>query len=131
MLTLLLPLLLPTTLATPLTPPPPTCKFGTYRCTTPPTGIEICNVLGKWELVGACPKDTACENLPQNGYTLPFCTNTVTPATKTCTTPGKYECLGANAIQICNMGYEYEKVGECAKGERCGYLGGIPYCLRT
>ncbi|KAJ4287106.1 hypothetical protein N0V88_007728 [Collariella sp. IMI 366227] len=54
-----------------------TCTFGTYRCTHPNTGIEICNVANEWELVGDCPKDTACKNLDMGGYELPFCTDTV------------------------------------------------------
>ena len=52
------------------------CTFGTYRCTTPNTGIEVCDIGGHFELVGDCPKGTDCQNLPQNGFTLPFCTNT-------------------------------------------------------
>ncbi|KAL1843968.1 hypothetical protein VTJ49DRAFT_6372 [Mycothermus thermophilus] len=65
---------------------PTECTFGTYRCTTPNTGIEICNVFNQWELVGDCPNGTSCSYLPQNGYDLPFCTNNPAPTTTATTT---------------------------------------------
>ncbi|KAL2268790.1 hypothetical protein VTJ83DRAFT_3636 [Remersonia thermophila] len=61
------------------------CTFGTYRCTNPNTGIEICDVSGNWVLVGPCPNGTTCSYLPQNGFDLPFCTNSP-PPTPTSTT---------------------------------------------
>ena len=119
------------------------CTFGTYRCTTPNTGIEVCNIAGQFELVGPCPNGTACENLPQNGFTLPFCTNTATvtrrngppppppgpqPGNK-CTTPGQYQCLGKTAIQVCDTSNILEKVGNCPAKSHCAYIGAIPYCV--
>lgn len=117
-----------------------TCTFGTYRCTTPNTGIEICDIAGTWELVGPCPNGTACENLPQNGFTLPFCTTTAKTAVKArngrgpspgdkCQTPGQYQCFGAYAIQVCDTSNVLERVGDCPQGSHCEYIGSIPYCV--
>ncbi|KAK0643779.1 hypothetical protein B0T16DRAFT_430243 [Cercophora newfieldiana] len=129
-----------TALATPLSPPV-NCTFGTYRCTTPNTGIEICNVLNQWELVGPCPSGTECTNLPQNGFTLPFCTNKVAPAVhkrngrpgqspgEKCSTAGKYDCFGPYAIQVCDTQNVLQKVGDCPSGSHCDNLNGIPFCV--
>ncbi|KAL2263209.1 hypothetical protein VTK26DRAFT_7783 [Humicola hyalothermophila] len=117
---------------------PETCKFGTYRCTTPNTGIEICNISNKWELVGPCPDGTSCEDLPQNGFTLPFCTNKPKVETRngrgpspgeTCQTPGKYECFGPYAIQVCDTQNVLQFVGKCPDRSHCEYLNGIPFCV--
>ncbi|KAK4459730.1 hypothetical protein QBC42DRAFT_182738, partial [Cladorrhinum samala] len=120
----------------------PACTFGTYRCTTPNTGIEICDVANNWQLVGACPNNTVCTNLPQNGYTLPFCTNPPAPTPKEkrngrpgqspgdrCTTPGQYSCFGAYAIQVCDTLNISRFVGNCPPKSHCDYLNGIPYCV--
>jgi hypothetical protein len=116
------------------------CTFGTYRCTTPNTGIEICNVQNQWALVGDCPGDTSCSNLAQNGYELPFCTNNA-PKVKArngrpgqspgerCQTPGKYDCFGPYAIQVCDTQNILQFVGSCAERSHCAYLNGIPYCV--
>jgi len=145
-----------TALATALSPratPTPDCKFGTYRCTTPNTGIEICDISNKWELVGPCPAGTACENLPQNGFTLPFCTAKKPTATiaarapaedvekrngrpgqspgEKCAEPGRYDCFGPYAIQVCNVQGVLEFVGSCPQKSHCDYLGGIPYCVES
>jgi len=128
-----------TTLAAPSPHPstPAPCKFGTYRCTTPNTGIEICNVFNQWELVGPCPSGSSCHDLPQNGFTLPFCTAGVYkrngrpgqgPGDK-CDTAGKYQCLGPYAIQVCDTQNVLQKVGDCPSGSHCDYLNGIPYCV--
>ncbi|KAK4168255.1 hypothetical protein QBC43DRAFT_309939 [Cladorrhinum sp. PSN259] len=125
----------------------PSCKFGTYRCTSPNTGIEICNVLNKWELVGPCPSGTSCTNLPQNGFTLPFCTNNPAPtpaATKEkrngrpgtspgehCSTPGQYSCFGPYAIQVCDTQNVSQFVGSCPERSHCDYLNGIAYCVAS
>ncbi|KAK3902510.1 hypothetical protein C8A05DRAFT_33800 [Staphylotrichum tortipilum] len=138
-----------TALAVPTDPQADTtaCTFGTYRCTTPNTGIEVCDISGSFVMVGPCPNGTACENLPQNGFTLPFCTNTAKvtrrdgrnrrpqhspenpqPGDK-CTTPGQYQCLGKTAIQVCDVAHILEKVGNCPAGSHCAYIGAIPYCV--
>jgi hypothetical protein len=115
------------------------CTFGTYRCTTPNTGIEICNVSNQWELVGDCPNETVCEYLPQNGYELPFCTNPPkvearngrpgqSPGEK-CQTPGEYDCFGPYAIQVCDTQNVLQFVGNCPERSHCEYLHGIPYCV--
>ncbi|KAL2174847.1 uncharacterized protein P884DRAFT_271968 [Thermothelomyces heterothallicus CBS 202.75] len=118
------------------------CQFGTYRCTTPNSGIEICNIAGKWELVGDCPEGTACENLPGgNGVVLPYCTNTAkvqarngrpgqSPGEK-CTTPGRYDCFGPYAIQVCDTQNVLQFVGNCPDRSHCEYLNGIPYCVAS
>ncbi|KAK4102412.1 hypothetical protein N658DRAFT_495118 [Parathielavia hyrcaniae] len=119
-----------------------TCTFGTYRCTTPNTGIEICNVQGAWELVGDCPKDTSCHNLPQNGFELPFCTAADAAAAvrarngrpglspgEPCSTPGKYDCFGPYAIQVCDTQNVMQLVGNCPNRTHCEYLNGIPFCV--
>lgn len=125
--------------------PPAECKFGTYRCTNPNTGIEICNVLNKWELVGPCPSGTACENLAQNGFTLPFCTSSATKAPavaprngrpgqspgEQCTEPGKYDCFGPYGVQVCNVQGVLEFVGSCPQKSHCEYLGGLPFCVES
>jgi hypothetical protein len=120
-----------------------TCAFGTYRCTDPNTGIEICDIAGQWELVGPCPNGTSCENLAQNGFTLPFCTNTPAPATEKrngrpgqspgekCQTPGKYDCFGPYAIQVCDTQNVLQFVGNCPQRSHCDYLNGIPYCVAS
>ncbi|KAK4121978.1 hypothetical protein N657DRAFT_635424 [Parathielavia appendiculata] len=117
-----------------------TCTFGTYRCTTPNTGIEICNIQGKWELVGDCPKDTSCQNLPQNGFDLPFCTANKVQARngrpgqspgESCSTPGKYDCFGAYAIQVCDTQNVLQLVGNCPDRSHCEYLNGIPFCVAS
>ncbi|KAK4225154.1 hypothetical protein QBC38DRAFT_421985 [Podospora fimiseda] len=121
------------------------CTFGTYRCTNPNTGIEICDVTNNWQLVGACPNGTVCTNLPQNGYTLPFCTNppaTPTPTPKAakrngrgpspgekCSTAGQYSCFGPYAIQVCDTQNVLQFVGDCPAKSHCEYLNGIPYCV--
>ncbi|GAB1319187.1 Carbohydrate-binding module family 19 domain-containing protein [Madurella fahalii] len=114
------------------------CTFGTYRCTTPNSGIEICNIQGKWELVGPCPEGTSCEDLPQNGFTLPFCTKPKVEARngrpgqspgEPCSTPGKYQCFGPYAIQVCDTQNVLQFVGDCPNGSHCDYLNGIPYCV--
>jgi hypothetical protein len=114
-----------------------TCKFSTYRCTSPNTGIEICTASGRWELVGPCPKGTACENLPQDGFQLPFCTNTAnvqspgpSPGEK-CQTPGKYDCAGSYAIQVCDIQNVLQFVGNCQGNSHSDYLNGIPYCVAS
>ena len=122
-----------------------TCTFGTYRCTTPNTGIEICNISNKWELVGDCPKGTECTNLQQNGYELPFCTTKAKTIDSRdsghhggsggwwpgswCPTPGRYDCLGWGAIQVCDVTHISRFVGTCPAGSHCAYLNGIPYCV--
>jgi len=117
------------------------CTFGKYRCTSPNTGIEICNVSNQWELVGPCPDGTACQNLPQNGFDLPFCTNTAkvearngrpgqSPGEK-CQTPGKYDCFGPYAIQVCDTQNTLQFVGNCPERSHCDYLNGIPYCVAS
>ena len=140
-----------TALAAALSPPVtpnPDCRFGTYRCTSPNTGIEICNVFNQWELVGPCPSGTACENLPQNGFTLPFCTAKKAVAARAppvekrngrpgqspgekCTEPARYDCFGPYAIQVCNLQGVLEFVGNCPQKSHCEYLGGIPYCVES
>jgi hypothetical protein len=121
------------------------CTFGTYRCTTPNTGIEICNIASDWELVGDCPDDTACNYLPQNGFDLPFCTNEVKVEPKVdkrngrpgqspgepCQTPGKYDCFGPYAIQVCDTQNVLQFVGSCPQRTNCQYLNGIPYCVQS
>lgn len=122
------------------------CKFGTYRCTTPPTGIEICNVTSQWQLVGPCPDGTECSYLPQNGFELPFCTNKPKAQDKRavlddrnnrpglspgepCPEPGRYDCFGAYAIQVCDVTNIMRFVGDCPERSHCEYLNGIPYCV--
>ncbi len=115
------------------------CTFGTYECTADYSGIQICNVQGAWELVGGCPTGTSCEYLPQNGFELPFCTNTPSAPTPYkrdagygygyCSTPGQYSCLGYNAIQVCDTSNKLERVGGCPKDSHCDYLNGIPFCV--
>ena len=116
------------------------CTFGTYECTNPNTGIQICDIAGQWELVGNCPNGTSCQNLPQNGFDLPFCTNTIklkardgrgrgpSPGDK-CQTPGKYVCFGRNAIQVCDTSNILQLVGQCPQSSHCSYINGIPYCV--
>lgn len=119
-----------------------TCTFGTYRCTATNAGIEICDIQGNWQLVGPCPDGTSCENLPQNGFTLPFCTNNPTPKTvearngrpgqspgEKCQTPGKYDCFGPYAIQVCDTQNVLQFVGNCPEKSHCEYLNGIPFCV--
>ncbi|KAK4154087.1 hypothetical protein C8A00DRAFT_33112 [Chaetomidium leptoderma] len=115
------------------------CKFGTYRCTNPNTGIEICDISGQWQLVGPCGKGEACEYLPQNNFELPFCTKTPKIAARNgrpgqspgekCQTPGKYDCFGPYAIQVCNTQNVLEFVGNCPTRTHCSYLNSIPYCV--
>ena len=118
-----------------------TCKFGTYRCTNPNAGIEICNVLNQWQLVGPCPKGTSCSDLPQNGFTLPFCAaNAVerrngrpgngSPG-EHCDVAGQYQCFGAYSIQVCNTSNVLEKVGDCPERSHCDYLNGIAFCVAS
>ncbi|KAK3998158.1 hypothetical protein QBC44DRAFT_313947 [Cladorrhinum sp. PSN332] len=122
----------------------PACTFGTYRCTSPNTGIEICDIANQWQLVGPCPRGTVCTNLPQNGFTLPFCTNppapTPTPKAKRngrpgqspgerCTTPGQYSCFGPYAIQVCDTQNVLQFVGDCPTKSHCEYLNGLPFCV--
>ncbi len=120
----------------------PACTFGTYECTTPNTGIQICDIAGNWELVGNCPNGTACENLPQNGFELPFCTNTAATKPKVkarngrgpspgekCQTPGQYTCFGPRAIQVCDVTNILRFVGDCPANSHCSYIGNIPYCV--
>ncbi|CAK7229562.1 hypothetical protein SBRCBS47491_007289 [Sporothrix bragantina] len=121
------------------------CTFGTYACLADGSGIQICDIEGNWELVGACPGGTICEYLPQNGYDLPFCTTAPTPTPTPlkkekakkrdgstynwCPTPGQYTCDGWNAIQVCNTTNGLEKVGNCPNGSHCSYINNIPYCV--
>jgi hypothetical protein len=113
------------------------CTFGTYRCTTPNTGIEICDIYSTWQKVGDCAPGEHCANLPQNGFTLPFCTSNAVAKRNGrpgvdpgyCATPGQYTCLGATAIQVCDTQHALQKVGDCPAGSHCGYLNGIPYCV--
>lgn len=115
------------------------CTFGTYACLADGSGIQICDISGNWELVGPCPSGTSCEDLPQNGFDLPFCTSTPSKKTKRgddgtvgydwCPTPGQYTCDGWNAIQVCNTTNGLEKVGDCPNGSHCGYINNIPYCV--
>lgn len=119
---------------------PETCSFGTYRCTTPNTGIEICNVENQWELVGPCPDGQACEDLSQGDFTLPFCT---VPAVEKrngrpgqspgepCTVPGKFDCFGPYAIQVCNTTNVLELVGNCPDRSHCEYVNEIPFCVAS
>ena len=51
------------------------CTFGTFQCTRDKTGIEICDISGRFTLVGDCPKGTACQEIQERGFDLPFCTN--------------------------------------------------------
>ncbi|KAL2151169.1 hypothetical protein VTH82DRAFT_6267 [Thermothelomyces myriococcoides] len=119
-------------IAAPSHPGDETCKFGTYRCTTPNTGIEICDISGSWQLVGDCPEGTACN--PVDG--LPYCTvetkvharHGPKPGDK-CSTPGRYDCFGRRAIQVCDTQNTLQLVGYCPKKSHCDYLNGIPYCL--
>ena len=125
------------------------CKFGSYRCTKRNTGIEICDISSQFVLVGDCPKGTACQELPQNGFDLPFCTNKVKkirapafapggsehkkkkgpqPGDK-CKTPGQYQCLGKRAIQVCDVEHVLQRVGGCPKTSHCDYINNIPYCV--
>ncbi|CAK7236772.1 hypothetical protein SCUCBS95973_009724 [Sporothrix curviconia] len=118
------------------------CTFGTYACLADGSGVQICDIEGNWELVGACPGGTSCEYLPQNGYDLPFCTSNPT-ANKAkakrdgdayggydwCPTPGQYTCDGWSAIQVCNTTNGLEKVGDCPAGSHCGYINNIPFCV--
>lgn len=136
-----------TALAAPSNPraPATTCQFGTYRCTiapSPNTGIEICNVLGQWELVGPCPAGTSCSDLPQNGFTLPFCTAVTGAAEKRngrpgqspgerCDVAGKYQCFGPYAIQVCDTQNVLQFVGNCPERSHCDYLGGVPFCVAS
>lgn len=132
--------------AAPSAPSANTCAFGTYRCTTPNTGIEICNIQNAWELVGPCPAGTACTNLPQNGFTLPFCAAVPAPAKRDaekrngrpgqspgepCETPGAYQCFGAYAIQVCDAQKVLQFVGDCPARSHCDYLNGIPFCVAS
>jgi hypothetical protein len=117
------------------------CTFGTYRCTTPNTGIEICNVSNQWQLVGPCLDGATCEDLDQNGFELPFCTHADDAKVKArngrpgqspgekCQTAGKYDCFGPYAIQVCNTQNILEFVGSCHERTHCSYLNGIPYCV--
>jgi hypothetical protein len=116
------------------------CQFGNYQCSNPNTGIEVCDITGNWVKVGDCPKGTACEDLPQNGYELPFCTNTAKVAARNgrvpspgekCQTPGQYQCFGVYAIQVCNTQNVLEKVGDCPPKSNCQYLNGIPFCVAS
>jgi hypothetical protein len=116
-------------LASPTTPPPPKCTYGAYRCANPPTKIEVCDYYGNWQLDWPCPQGTSCQVLASGGGMIPYCTTPSTPPPTTCTTPGKYECMGTAAIQVCNAAGGYEKVGDCPAGTKCGLLGGMPYCL--
>lgn len=126
------------------------CEFGTYRCAAANTGIEVCNVQSQWELVGECPEGTACEDLDQNGYSLPFCTNKpeeeegdddgngdhekrngrpgLSPG-EPCPTPGRYDCFGPYAIQVCDTEKTMRFVGNCPERSHCEYLNGIPFCV--
>lgn len=116
------------------------CTFGTYRCTADLAGIEICNVQSQWELVGDCPEGLACENLPSGGSELPFCTEPKTEKRNgrpgqgpgdSCTTPGKYDCYGPYAIQVCNTSNVLEFVGDCPERSHCSYLNDIAYCVAS
>ena len=63
---------------------------------------------------------------------LPYCVATTAGGgngTTTKCTPGRYECLGTTAMQVCNYDGVFVKVGDCPAGTKCGLLGGIPYCL--
>jgi hypothetical protein len=117
-----------------------TCTLGNYRCTTPNTGIEICDISGQWKLVGECPDKTSCSNLPQNGFELPFCTDKKVTARngrpgqspgEKCQTPGKYDCFGPYAIQVCDTQNILQFVGSCPQRTHCAYLNGIPYCVSS
>ncbi|KAK3353745.1 hypothetical protein B0T25DRAFT_545283 [Lasiosphaeria hispida] len=123
-------------LATP-TPSTESCILGGYRCRTPNTGIEICNIQSQWELVGPCPNNTECTNLKQNDFDLPFCTNKIATRNgrlgqspgERCTTPGKYDCYGPHAIQVCNTQNILEYVGACPAKTHCDYLNGNAFCM--
>ncbi|KAL2193863.1 hypothetical protein P885DRAFT_44305 [Corynascus similis CBS 632.67] len=119
-----------------------TCKFGTYRCTTPNTGIEICNISSQWELVGPCPKGTSCNDLQNGNSTLPYCTNDP-PAVEArngrpsqspgeaCQTAGRYDCFGPYAIQVCDAQNISQFVGNCPPKSHCAYINDIPYCVES
>ena len=172
------------------------CTFGTYQCTPRNTGIDICDISGRFVLVGDCPKGTSCQELPQNGFDLPFCTNDAkkprsfttdqgTAAEDTtgqdsqdttgddttgddttgddttgqditgentaaqdkphddgrkhdknrprpgdrCRTPGRYDCFGRAAIQVCDVSHILRLVGNCPQTSHCAYINDIPYCV--
>ncbi|KAK4143402.1 uncharacterized protein C8A04DRAFT_37413 [Dichotomopilus funicola] len=117
-----------------------TCTFGTYACSSSNAGIQICNVSNQWEYVGDCPNNTVCKDLEQNGYTLPFCTEPEPAVEKRngrpgqspgekCQTPGKYDCFGPYAIQVCDTQNVLKYVGACPEKTHCEYLNGIPFCV--
>ena len=112
------------------------CTFGTYRCTVSGRGIEICTINKVFELVGDCPSGTACSNIGA----IPYCQvppKTVAarngrdqqPPIGWCGVPGRYECLGETAIQVCGVDNKLVKVGDCPANSHCGNLNGIPFCL--
>jgi len=111
------------------------CTFGTYQCNVSGRGIEICNVNGVFEAVGDCPAGTACSNIGA----IPFCQNVPAIAARNgrdqqppagwCGVPGRYECLGATAIQVCGVDNKLVKVGDCPANSHCDFLNGIPFCL--
>ena len=109
-----------------------TCVSGTYRCTTPtPSGIEVCNVQGRFVLVGACPSGTTCQLVSQvGGSTFPACLTIAVPG-GACTTPGRYECFGTTTIAVCNAQKTLQSVGTCPSGTHCGTIGGVPFCLNN
>ncbi|KAK4235009.1 hypothetical protein C8A03DRAFT_37159 [Achaetomium macrosporum] len=116
------------------------CTFGNYQCSKDNKGIQVCDITGNWVNVGDCPKGTSCENLPQNGYELPFCTNTPKVAARNgrgpspgdkCQTPGQYQCFGAYAIQVCDTQNVLQKVGDCPQRSHCEYINGIPFCVAS
>jgi hypothetical protein len=177
---------------------PTACTFGTYQCTKPTTGIEICDIAGNLQLVGKCPDGTSCQELPVGTLSLPFCTNKgedhdedknkdkdhdddkdkdkdkdhnkddeedcdeddeddkdkdhddgkdkdhdkdqdkdhdkdknknrPKPGDK-CRIPGKYQCFGKDAIQVCDVQNILRLVGGCPETSHCAYLNGTPYCV--
>jgi len=112
-------------------PPPPPCTYGAYRCAPSKTEIQVCDYYGKWQHDWSCQKGTTCQLLASGGGMIPYCVaGTSTGGGGTgCTTPGKMECMGANAIKVCNVQGAYEKVGDCPAGTACKILYGIPYCM--
>lgn len=115
------------------------CTFGTYECSSS-TGIQVCDIDNTWKYVGDCGAGEVCKDLDQNGYTLPFCTKPTEAVEKRngrpgqspgekCSTPGKYDCFGPYAIQVCNTQNVLELVGDCPQKTHCSYLYDIPFCV--
>ncbi|KAL2139266.1 hypothetical protein VTI28DRAFT_5453 [Corynascus sepedonium] len=46
-----------------------------------------------------------------------------------CKKPGKYQCFGKKAIQVCDVANILRLVGNCPETSHCAYLNGIPFCV--